>query len=144
MPDDEQPPKEGKPEAPNEGATAVEGDRFGPDAIAARVDSIGEESELDRQARLEERRLLERKKAKGKKGLETAASKRLAKIGQGKVRRPGALADAVAPEADPLLERTARLVRVDPEESAALRWRGGHCAARRGRSVGLDLLADFP
>ena len=43
---------------------------------------MGEETELDRVAREEEKKLLERRKAKGK-GSKTAASKRLAKIGEG-------------------------------------------------------------
>lgn len=119
MPDDEQQPKrdEGagkpeenaaadKPEAKEEGA-----DKFRPEAIAARIDAIGEEDEADRIARQEEQKLLERKKGKkgSKKGLESAASKRLAKIGEAKVKRPGALGDAdVTPDADPLLERAAR------------------------------------
>jgi hypothetical protein len=85
-------------------------DRFRPDAIAARVDQIGEETELERVARQEEQKLLERKKQqrKGKRGLEAAASKRLAKIGEGTVKRPSAAADAYIPEADPLLERMRR------------------------------------
>jgi hypothetical protein len=74
------------------------------------MDRIGEETDLDRIAREEERKLLERKsqKKKGKRALESAASKRLSKIGEGKVKRPSALADVVVPEADPLLERAAR------------------------------------
>lgn len=51
-------------------------------------------------------KLLERKKqTKGKRGLEAAASRRLAKIGEGTVKRPSAVSDAVVPEADPLIER---------------------------------------
>ena len=73
---------------------------------------IGEETEIDRIAREEEQKLLERKKGKkGKKGgLEAAASKRLAKIGEGKVKRPSVDGGrrASTPDADPLLERTAR------------------------------------
>jgi hypothetical protein len=91
-------------------SAAAEEDRFRPDAIASRIDALGEESESDRQARLEEEKLRERRKAKkGKKGLESAASKRLAKIGETKVKRPGALGDAVVPEADPLIERTVKI-----------------------------------
>jgi hypothetical protein len=132
MPDDEQktdpePPKTGAEAAPPElegdepgevagaagaGAPGDErGDKFRPEAIAARVDSIGEESETDRVARQEEQKLLERRREQkkgGKKGLQTAASKRLAKIGEGTVKRPSSgLAGAVTPEADPLLERAA-------------------------------------
>ena len=45
-------------------APATEEDRFRPGAIAARIDSLGEESEADRIAREEEKKLLERKKGK--------------------------------------------------------------------------------
>jgi len=105
--DEERPPAEGEaqPEQP-------QADRFRPEAIAARIEQIGEETELDRIARQEEQKLVERKKqSKGKRGLEAAASKRLAKIGEGKVKRPSAAADAYIPEADPLMERARRLRR---------------------------------
>jgi hypothetical protein len=126
VPDEEQkkddmPPEEPAPNArqsaePNTEGTpkdepppeADEADRFRPEAIMARVGALGEETDIERVAREEESKLLERKKAKrGKKGLEAAASKRLAKIGEIKVKRPSAVAGAV-PEADPLLERAAR------------------------------------
>ncbi len=98
-------------EAPEEPA-AEEGDRFNPGAIAARVDTIGDEDELDRIARQEEKKLQERRKGtKGKKGLDAAASRRLAKIGEGKVKRPSAVTEGIAPEGDALLERTAHLTR---------------------------------
>jgi hypothetical protein len=118
LPDDE--PKKTEPHAeeeataaPNEppatdGGIPRTDDAFGPEAIAARVDSLGDESDLDRIAREEEKKLYERKK-KGKKGLQAAASKRLAKIGEVKVKRPSAASDALSAEADPLLERAARL-----------------------------------
>jgi hypothetical protein len=82
-------------------------DKFQPDAIAARVDSLGHEveSDIERVAREEEKKLQDRKK--GKKGLQAAASKRLARIGEGNVKRPSTI--IVSPDADPLLERTARL-----------------------------------
>jgi len=86
-------------------------DKFRPEAIAARIDTLGEETDLDRLAREEEKKLLDRKrqqKKKGKRGLESAASKRLAKIGEGYVKRPSAATDAVSPEADSLLEGAAR------------------------------------
>jgi len=120
MPDDEQHPKRdeaAKPEdkAADKSADKPEeqegGDKFRPEAIAARMDAIGEEDEADRIARQEEQKLLERKKGKkgGKKGLESAASKRLAKIGETSVKRPTALGTSdVSPDADPLLERAAR------------------------------------
>ena len=122
MPDDEQKTDDQKPAAePNAGSgetgpadasgKAATGDaledKFRPEAIAARVDRIGEETELDRVANEEERKLLERKKTQKKKGLEAAASRRLAKIGEGAVKRPSPLG-AVSPDADPLLQRAAR------------------------------------
>jgi hypothetical protein len=88
---------------------AGEGDKFRPEAIAARIDAIGEETDLDRIAREEEKKLLDRKRQKkGKRGLESAASKRLARIGEGQVKRPSAAADAMSPEADTVLETAAR------------------------------------
>ena len=86
-------------------------DKFRPEAIAARIEAHRRGDELDRIAREEEKKLLERKKGKkGKKGLEAAASKRLAKIGEGRSSARRRLGDARrAPDADPLLERTARL-----------------------------------
>ncbi len=125
MPDDEKQPDDTKPEpaASDDGSEAEEGASaaspspgspergHGVDAIAERVGTIGEETELDRIAREEEAKLTERKKAKkGKKGLESAASKRLARIGEGKVKRPSAgKASGPSMESDPLLERTVRL-----------------------------------
>jgi hypothetical protein len=115
VPDDEQKSNENEPT----GAEGTSGsgdeavpeeahDKFRPEAIAARVDRIGEETDLDRVSREEENKLLERKKTQKKRGLEAAASKRLAKIGEGTVKRPSALTGAVSPDADPLLERAAR------------------------------------
>jgi hypothetical protein len=85
-------------------------DRFRPDAIAARIERIGDETDIDRIAHQEEQKLLERRKQqkKAKRGLEAAASKRLARIGEGTVKRPSAASDAYVPEADPLLERVHR------------------------------------
>jgi len=114
VPDDEQKRDDASPAAPGPGEEAPEKpeDKFRPEAIAARVDAIGEETDLDRLAREEEKKLLERRKQQkkqGKKGLESAASKRLARIGEGSVKRPAtALAQIAVPEADPLLERAAR------------------------------------
>ncbi len=85
-----------------------------PEAIAKRVEALGEEDEVERIARDEERKLAERrrklKKRGGKSGLALAASKRLKKIGRNAVatktkRRVPAAVEA----ADPLLERTAKL-----------------------------------
>ncbi len=83
-------------------------DKFSPEAIAARVDKIGVETDADRVAREEEQKLLARKKLQAhtkKGGLEAAASKRLAKIGETAVKRPTA---GQATAADPLLDRLAR------------------------------------
>jgi hypothetical protein len=107
VPDDDKPqPDEKAPEDETSEAEVVEGDKFRPDAIAARIDKFGEETETDRIAREEEQKLLARKKDRKKTGLEAAASKRLARIGEGKVKRPSIAADAI-PEADPLLRRVA-------------------------------------
>jgi hypothetical protein len=107
--DDEPKHEETQPE----GATPAEpvepaggGDAFNPEAIAARVDRLGGESDVERLARDEEAKLHERK-AKQKSPLESAASKRLAKIGEGKVKRPSALVEGMAPEGDPLVRRAA-------------------------------------
>jgi hypothetical protein len=110
VPDDEKPAPDEKPlpEEETSEAEAPEGDKFRPEAIAARIDKLGEETETDRIAREEEQKLLVRKKDRKKTGLEAAASKRLAKIGEGKVKRPSIAVDAI-PEADPLLQRVARL-----------------------------------
>jgi hypothetical protein len=107
---DEQKPDDKSPEAGQAPPSPTEegADKFRPEAIAARVDALGEETDLDRVAREEEQKLLERRKAKkgGKKGgLEAAASRRLAKIGEGTVKRPSPLGQAVVPEGDPLIER---------------------------------------
>jgi hypothetical protein len=112
VPDDEQKSDDTKPteaDAPetSDAGAAHEG-KFSPEDIAARVARIGEETELDRVADEEEKKLLERKKSQKKRGLEAAASKRLAKIGEGAVKRPTAALGALSPDADPLLERAAR------------------------------------
>src|ERR1019366_2609194 len=55
---------------------------------------------------------LRKKGKKGKKGLEAPASKRLSKIGEVTVKRPSAASDVVtSSDADPLLERAARLTK---------------------------------
>lgn len=108
-----------------QGEAEGDADKFRPEAIAARIDAIGEETDLDRVAREEEKKLLDRKrqqKKKGKRGLESAASKRLAKIGETAVKRPSAAADAISPEADSLLESASR----------ARRWVGQHREAFGG------------
>jgi len=92
VPDDEQKPPE---------------DKFRPDAIAARIDKLGTETDTERVEREEEQKLLQRRRERRKSGLETAASKRLGKIGEGSVKRPTVAAGAAA-EAVPLLEQVAR------------------------------------
>jgi len=80
-------------------------DKFGPEAIAARIEKMGEESEADKTAREEEQKLLARRKQQKKSGLEAAASKRLAKIGETAVKRPSAVS------ADPGLDRATKLTK---------------------------------
>ena len=119
MPDEEkQKPPKSQPQAEaqaeaqkdvpgSEGAEAGSHDRFQPADIAARIERLGQETDVDRIAREEEQKLAERRQQqkKGKRGLEASASKRLAKIGEGTVKRPSAARDAYVPEADPLVER---------------------------------------
>ena len=109
MPDDEQKHEDPTEPAPGSEPEAPAGpaDAFRPEAIAARVDRLGAESDLERVARDEEAKLYERKKT-AKTGLESAASKRLARIGEGKVKRPSALGEGIAPEADPLVRRAVK------------------------------------
>ncbi len=117
MPDDEKKtaekssePPEGKAEAKEAPGAKGDVDKFRPEAIAERVSGLGQETEDDRVAREEEARLTERKKAKkGKSSLESAAAKRLARIGEAKVKRPSAGMSGPSMDSDPLLERTARL-----------------------------------
>jgi hypothetical protein len=80
-------------------------DKFGPEAIAARIEKMGEESEADKTAREEEQKLLARRKQQKKSGLEAAASKRLAKIGETAVKRPSAVS------ADPGLDRATKFTK---------------------------------
>ena len=81
-----------------------------PAAIARRVAALGADDASEELAREEERKLAERRasKKKGKKkgGLEVAASKKLSKIG---TRAEPKRRVAVAADADPLIERTAKL-----------------------------------
>lgn len=86
---------------------SAEDDKFRPEAIAARIDKIGAETETERIAHDEEQKLLQRRKERKRTGLEAAASKRLSKIGEGSVKRPSSALHSV-PEADPILERAAR------------------------------------
>jgi hypothetical protein len=84
-------------------------DSASPEAIARRVAALGEEDQSEVLAREEERKLAERRSAGKKKkkgGLELAASKRVAKIG---TRAEPKRTIAVAADADPLIEKTAKL-----------------------------------
>jgi hypothetical protein len=85
-------------------------DSASPEAIARRVAALSEEDPSEVQAREEERKLAERRRAGKKKtkksGLEVAASKRVAKIG---TRAEPKRQIAVASDADPLIEKTAKL-----------------------------------
>lgn len=89
------------------GAPETEEDRMRPEAIAKRVAAMGEEDAAERLAREEEKKLAARraagKKSGKKKGLEVAASKKLAKIG---TRAEPRRQVAVASDADPLIDRT--------------------------------------
>lgn len=91
-------------------AEGEEVDAANPEAIARRVAALGEEDATEKLAREEERKLAERragkKKGKKKSGLEAAASKKLSKIG---TRAEPKRVVAVAADADPLIERTAKL-----------------------------------
>jgi hypothetical protein len=103
-------PKTEEPAAHAAGeAEAEPEDQMSPEAIAKRVAALGDEDQLEKIAREEEIKLAERRaKTKGgkKRGLEAAASKRLAQIGGGKV-PPKRV--AVAADVDPLLARTGQL-----------------------------------
>jgi hypothetical protein len=85
-------------------------DAANPAEIARRVAALGADDATEALAREEERKLAERraskKKGKKKTGLEAAASKKLSKIGK---RAEPKRTVAVAADADPLIERTAKL-----------------------------------
>lgn len=103
--------EEGSPEVAGEPAEAAAGaDSASPEAIARRVAALGEDDQSETLAREEERKLAERRNAGKKKskkgGLEVAASKKLAKIG---TRAEPKRNLAVAADADPLIEKTAKL-----------------------------------
>ncbi|MGH7268825.1 MAG: hypothetical protein ACREJ3_00200, partial [Polyangiaceae bacterium] len=112
MPDDEQKPDDNRPDETASATDAERRDQFRPEAIAARVDRLGGETDSDRVAREEEAKLLALKAQSTEhktSGLESAASKRLSRIGEAKVKRPSALTGPLSPGADPLLARAARL-----------------------------------
>jgi hypothetical protein len=107
-------------------AVAASRDAFAPDAIAARIDSIGTETEADRIARIEEKKLLARKqKARaGKTALELAASKRLARIGEVEVevKRPTVSTEWVPAGGDTLADRVARFLRWTRTHQTQVGW----------------------
>ncbi|MDB4996127.1 MAG: putative lipoprotein [Myxococcaceae bacterium] len=98
--------------AEEEEGEAEKGDAMSPEAIAKRVNALGEEDEGEKIAREEEEKLAARRaKLKKKKkggGLEGAASKRLAKIGTKAVPARRANQVATAVDADPLMEKAAQ------------------------------------
>jgi hypothetical protein len=121
----------GAPEEAKSDAAEAEDDSASPEAIARRVAALGEEDPLEIQAREEERKLAERrqagKKKKGKKGgLEVAASKRVAKIG---TRAEPKRTIAVASDADPLIEKTAKLSEWAKQNQKAVQVVGALVAA---------------
>jgi hypothetical protein len=112
VPDDPPKDEEKAPEKPAEPEPEKAADTEAPNVedIAKRVDAFDEGDELERIAREEEAKLAERRqKQRGKKGkgLESAASKRLAKIGE-KAKPKRVVPDAVE-AADPLIEQTVRV-----------------------------------
>lgn len=114
--DEKDPPQDtGGSDAPAQGDASATGedddvDAANPAEIARRVAALGADDESEALAREEERKLAERraskKKGKKKTGLEAAASKQLSKIG---TRAEPKRAVAVAADADPLIERTAKI-----------------------------------
>ncbi len=102
---------------------AAEEKGLSPDAIAKRLEALGDgESAEDKASRLEEERLIERrqglkkKKGKGKSGLQAAASRRLDEVGtktaqKKKPRSTGTVSKASDYEGDALLERTGEIAK---------------------------------
>jgi tetratricopeptide (TPR) repeat protein len=111
--------------------TEAELDAAHPEVIARRVAALtGDEDEIERIARMEEQKLAERrsaqKKGKKKSGLEVAASKKLQKIGK---RAEPRREIAVAADADPLIERTAKLSEWAKKNQKLVQIVGGAVAA---------------
>jgi hypothetical protein len=113
-----------------EGDAGEAEDEASPEAIARRVAALGEEDQTEKFARDEERKLAERRavgKKKGKKGgLEVAASKKLSKIG---TRAEPKRNLAVAADADPLIEKTAKLSEWAKENQKTVQVAGALLAA---------------
>ncbi len=112
--------------AAEDGSQASADKGLSPEAIAKRLEALGDgESAEDKASRLEEERLIERrqgarsatkKKGKGKSGLQAAASKRLGEVGtktalKKKPRSTGTVSTASDFEGDALLERTGEIAK---------------------------------
>lgn len=108
MPDDQNDEKKA-PATSSTGAGAETSETPNVEDIAKRVAALDEGDEIERIAREEEAKLAERRQKRGgkKQGLESAASKRLARIGE-KAKPKRIVPDAVE-AADPLIERTQQL-----------------------------------
>jgi hypothetical protein len=97
------------PDEDEEDAEDEAEDLASPEAIARRVAALGEEDAIEILARQEEAKLAERRKLQKRKkkgGLEAAASKRLSKIG---ARAPVKSTLPTPTEAAPLVERAVKL-----------------------------------
>lgn len=103
---------EAEHDAESHDAEEADHDAARPDALLKRVEALGEEDDVERLAREEERKLAERRAQQGggkkRSGLEVAASKKLAKVGTKKASKRVQTEVAQAVEADPLLDRTVR------------------------------------
>jgi hypothetical protein len=112
-PADASPVADAETSSDEEDEDAEKGDAMSPEAIAKRVNALGDEDESEKLARDEEEKLAARraKLKKKKKGgsLEGAASKRLAKIGTKAVPARRATAVATSIDGDPLMEKAAEL-----------------------------------
>ena len=117
-------------DAPEPGSDEAPVDSVSPEAIARRVAALGEEDPTEVAAREEERKLAERRaitKKKSKKGgLEVAAAKRLSTIG---TRAEPRRQLATAADADPLLEKTAKLGEWAKQNQKLVQLVGGLIAA---------------
>lgn len=122
--------KTSEDEAKDDAQESAPDDGASPEAIARRVAALGEEDQSEKLARDEERKLAERravgKKKTKKGGLEVAASKKLSKIG---TRAEPKRTLAVAADADPLIEKTAKLSEWAKENQKTVQIVGGLLAA---------------
>lgn len=102
-----------KVEGSSKGAAPPD-DTASPEAIARRVAALGGDDQAEALAMEEERKLAERKASKRKAGpkrtgLEVAASKKLAQIGDRPAARRNVPNVAVAADVDPLLDKTLKV-----------------------------------